>query len=151
MSHIWHPRGFRAVIREITILRKLSKHKSNKFTVKLFDVFQPKEGLSREKPYLFLVMSHHKHNLGQMLENVTSFSENQLVVLVYNLLSSFKYIHSLGLLHRDIKPSNILVNSDCTIKMCDFGWARTLTQEIEPTRADMRDVMQRGRDIQQGG
>lgn len=28
-------------------------------------------------------------------------------------------------MHRDIKPANILVNEDCSIKICDFGLARS--------------------------
>ena len=31
------------------------------------------------------------------------------------------------MLHRDIKPANILVNEDCTVKLCDFGLARSIT------------------------
>lgn len=38
-----------------------------------------------------------------------------------------KYIHSAGILHRDIKPGNILVNEDCSIRLCDFGLARSVT------------------------
>lgn len=38
-----------------------------------------------------------------------------------------KYIHSCNVLHRDLKPANILINEDCTIKVCDFGLARSTT------------------------
>ena len=31
------------------------------------------------------------------------------------------------MLHRDIKPANILVNEDCTVELCDFGLARSIT------------------------
>lgn len=29
-------------------------------------------------------------------------------------------------MHRDIKPANILIDSNCQIKICDFGLSRTL-------------------------
>ena len=40
-------------------------------------------------------------------------------------------MHSAQLIHRDLKPSNILLNSDCTIKICDFGLARSLVVDRE--------------------
>jgi len=35
-------------------------------------------------------------------------------------------MHSGELLHRDMKPSNILLNSECLVKVCDFGLARSI-------------------------
>jgi mitogen-activated protein kinase 1/3 len=35
-----------------------------------------------------------------------------------------KYIHSANVLHRDLKPSNLLLNTNCDLKICDFGLAR---------------------------
>ncbi len=37
-----------------------------------------------------------------------------------------KYLHSADVLHRDLKPANLLVNEDCTVKICDFGLARSV-------------------------
>jgi len=37
-----------------------------------------------------------------------------------------KYIHSANVLHRDLKPSNILLNSDCSLRVADFGLARSI-------------------------
>ncbi len=42
------------------------------------------------------------------------------------MLKALKYLHSAGVISRDIKPSNILLNSDCSVKLCDFGLARSL-------------------------
>jgi mitogen-activated protein kinase 1/3 len=28
-------------------------------------------------------------------------------------------------LHRDLKPANVLLNEDCTVKLCDYGLARS--------------------------
>jgi mitogen-activated protein kinase 15 len=41
-------------------------------------------------------------------------------------LKSLKYIHSGELIHRDLKPSNILLNSECHMKLADFGLARSI-------------------------
>jgi len=35
-------------------------------------------------------------------------------------------MHSAQLLHRDLKPSNLLLNSECHVKVADFGLARSL-------------------------
>lgn len=46
--------------------------------------------------------------------------------MVYNLICAVKYLHSANVLHRDLKPANILVNEDCSVKICDFGLARSI-------------------------
>ena len=46
-------------------------------------------------------------------------------------------MHSAELLHRDMKPSNILLNSECHVKVADFGLARSLAcKDAEPILTD---------------
>ena len=45
------------------------------------------------------------------------------------MLCALKFLHSAGVVHRDLKPANILVNSECVIKLCDFGLSRTVEPE----------------------
>jgi len=44
-------------------------------------------------------------------------------------------MHSANVLHRDLKPANILINEDCTVKICDFGLARSIP-ERKPAPAE---------------
>jgi len=36
-------------------------------------------------------------------------------------------LHDSFVIHRDLKPANILVNEDCSVKLCDYGLARSIT------------------------
>ncbi|EAL48573.1 mitogen-activated protein kinase, putative [Entamoeba histolytica HM-1:IMSS-B] len=57
----------------------------------------------------------------------------QIRYIIYQLLKALKYLHSAGIVHRDIKPSNLLLNSDCLLKVADFGLARSLDKETLQT------------------
>ena len=43
------------------------------------------------------------------------------------LVSALYYLHSNRILHRDMKPQNILIGKGGKIKLCDFGFARTMS------------------------
>ena len=74
---------------------------------------------------LYLVMEYVEDTLRDVLDNAIDLDDKHAKVLGFNLLNSIYYIHSANVIHRDLKPENILVTSDCKIKICDFGLARS--------------------------
>lgn len=46
--------------------------------------------------------------------------------IIYQILLGLHYLHNSKIIHRDLKPSNVLINSNCIIKICDFGLSRLL-------------------------
>jgi len=51
-------------------------------------------------------------------------TDEHICYFLYQILRGLKYIHSANVLHRDLKPSNLLLNTNCDLKICDFGLAR---------------------------
>jgi mitogen-activated protein kinase 15 len=47
--------------------------------------------------------------------------------IIYQLFKALKYMHSGELIHRDLKPSNLLLNSECHMKVADYGLARSIS------------------------
>ena len=77
--------------------------------------------------YIFIVMDCENTDLKEVLREQDSlnFSEEHMIIIMYNLLCSLNYLHSANIMHRDIKPANILLDYECRAKICDFGLART--------------------------
>lgn len=60
---------------------------------------------------------------------------NQTLNCFKQICQALSYAHSKGIIHRDIKPSNILVTDDGTIKLLDFGIAKTIDAESTLTQS----------------
>ncbi|NXT41199.1 MK10 kinase, partial [Pelecanoides urinatrix] len=71
----------------------------------------------------YLVMELMDANLCQVIQ--MELDHERMSYLLYQMLCGIKHLHSAGIIHRDLKPSNIVVKSDCTLKILDFGLART--------------------------
>ena len=110
------------VLREMKFLRMCASHDN---IVTLVDVLAPES--AEHSSTVFLVFEYMPGDLHRLL--VCSRSGNELTsehirFITYQLVRGLVYIHALNVVHRDLKPSNILINQQCSVRICDFGMAR---------------------------
>jgi len=122
------------ILRETTLLRKL-KHP---FVVDLIDMIPPQKPESFE--VLYMVMEFAESDLKKVIKSSIHLQLLHICTIIYNLLCAVKYLHQSNVIHRDLKPANVLVNEDCTVKLCDFGLARSITG-VENTQMEITRKM----------
>ncbi|GAB5366657.1 hypothetical protein AAMO2058_001162400 [Amorphochlora amoebiformis] len=106
----------KTALREIRILKQMN-HPN---IVRLLDVF-------RKKQKFYIVFEYVENTLLELVEaRYAGLDKLEVKKYVYQLLQAIAYIHKFGIIHRDIKPENILVSRNGILKLCDFGFARTL-------------------------
>ena len=107
--------------RELKMLQRL--HHPN--VVEFQDAF-------RRKGNLFLVFEFVDKNLLELLqEHPNGLDPNLIRHLIYQLCKSIKYLHDQNIIHRDIKPENLLITDKMESKLCDFGFARLVSETNE--------------------
>lgn len=60
-------------------------------------------------------------------------TEQQAIRYFRQMVSAIAEIHKVGILHRDLKPANIMLRSDDTVALIDFGLAKRMRLQAEMT------------------
>jgi serine/threonine protein kinase len=55
----------------------------------------------------------------------------QSLSIIIAVCEALQYAHGKGVVHRDIKPANVLVDTEGTVKVADFGLARLSTPDAD--------------------
>jgi serine/threonine protein phosphatase PrpC len=80
----------------------------------------------KSRPYLVMEFLEGK-TLAEVLSKRRMFSEGEAIAYASQICDALEYLHANGIAHRDLKPQNIMVCSDGTLRLFDFGIARVET------------------------
>jgi hypothetical protein len=112
------PPARRNLRQEIEILRGL-RHEN---IIQMLDTFETKSEFC-------VVTEFAQGELFEILEDDKSLPEDVVQSVSKQLIRALNYLHSNRILHRDMKPQNILVASNGNVKLCDFGFARAMSNQ----------------------
>ncbi|XP_029905199.1 cyclin-dependent kinase-like 5 isoform X3 [Myripristis murdjan] len=105
-------------LRELKMLR----------TLKQENIVELKEAF-RRRGKLYLVFEYVEKNMLELLEELPNGVPLEKVrSYIYQLIKAIHWCHKHDIVHRDIKPENLLISSDDVLKLCDFGFARNLSE-----------------------
>ncbi len=70
--------------------------------------------------------------------NDRALSPDEVANVVFEVSEALAAAHAKGLVHRDVKPDNIMVRRDGRVALLDFGVAKSMSGEVDPTLGTTR-------------
>ncbi|KAJ6228483.1 serine/threonine-protein kinase stk11 [Anaeramoeba flamelloides] len=120
------PNGVESVKKEIATMQNLN-HKNIMGLIEVFDF--------NEKGIIYIVLELvNGGTLSNFIDSVQQIKKKKIPItqvrsLFSQLILALEHCHSKLVVHRDVKPSNILLMTDGTLKLSDFGEAEVLKKE----------------------
>ncbi|MCC9600814.1 serine/threonine protein kinase [Stieleria sp. JC731] len=79
-------------------------------------------GFGEEQDLLFYSMEYvDGESLQDRIRTQKKIPWLQTLDIAIQICSALKHAHDIGVIHRDLKPANLLISSDGTVKLVDFG------------------------------
>jgi len=69
-------------------------------------------------------------SIASILQNYGQLEERTIQVYTKQILRGLAYLHGKQVVHRDIKGQNILVDTDGTVKLADFGCSKKINSSV---------------------
>ena len=115
-SKLKNERKVRKVRNEINILSKLR----HPFINQILDTFETEK-------HVFIVMEYICADLLSFIRKREKLSESISKIIFKQIIEGLKYINKNKIVHRDIKLDNILIDLNNTVKICDFGVSKRIS------------------------
>jgi len=109
--------------REVSFLEDFS---ATEHVVELLEV-------TKTKTHIFLRFELCQMSLEDVSTKHGAMKEQEAFDWLRMVCLGVQGLHAEGAIHRDIKPSNLLVDSEGSLRICDFGWACWEEQELSGT------------------
>lgn len=108
-------------LREARNAAKLKKHPN---IVEAYDIGQD------NGRFYFVMEFVDGCSLAQIIYQKGKIPERQALIITKQLSQALNHAHRFSIVHRDVKPENILYSIKGTVKLCDLGLAKDLSQDI---------------------
>lgn len=126
---------------------------NNICTIHEIDETKPVGG-ALEEGQLFIVMSYYEGETLKKKIEKGNLKLEEIVKITIQIAEGLKKAHGKGIVHRDIKPANIFITKEGTVKILDFGLAKSISESAITqkgitlgTAAYMSPEQTRGEDI----
>ncbi|BES97430.1 Protein tyrosine kinase [Nesidiocoris tenuis] len=110
--------------RELSTLRKeceIQRNLEHPNIIRMLDAFETDNEIG-------VVTEFAYQDLNVVLAKAGFLKEERASQIICDLVSALHYLHSHRVLHRDLKPQNVLLGDNNVAKLCDFGFARSMSR-----------------------
>jgi serine/threonine protein kinase len=106
------------ILREV----KLMRHFNHDNILSISDMIEPAYGEQLDD--IYIVTEYMQSDLHRIVYSDNRLSDNHIAYIMFQIFRGLAEMHRANVIHRDLKPSNILINEDCSLKICDLGLSR---------------------------
>jgi len=87
--------------------------------------------------HVYFAMDLCADSLGARIAREGPLAEEDILRLARDIAAALAFAHQQGVIHRDLKPDNVLIRSDGTAVLTDFGIARAVSGYVASTGVNM--------------
>src|SRR5437899_10495697 len=93
--------------------------------------------VARSGGYVYFAMDLCPDSLAARIEREGPLPEAAIVRIATDVARGLQFAHAQGVIHRDLKPDNMLLHSDGSAVISDFGIARAVSGYVASTGVNM--------------